>query len=166
MTSFDTSKLPAEFGQAVNKIRSSLPPALQTPTWGIICGSGLSTLGSSLAHSVEVPYSEIPGFSSSSVVGHKNSLAFGFIEDGSKKVPVVAALGRFHLYEGYTPQQCVFPIRVMKCLGIKAAIGESLPEHSEETLSAATLTRHPTLSSSQSQTHPEVSTRLTKSATS
>lgn len=124
-SSFDTSKLPSEFATAVSKIHSLLPPALQSPTWGIICGSGLSTLGSSLVDSVEIPYSEIPGFSSSSVVGHKNALAFGFITgDGNgKRVPVVAALGRFHLYEGYTPQQCVFPIRVMKCLGIKAAIG-------------------------------------------
>lgn len=116
---FDATDLPKEFSAAVEKIRSLLPAALQQPKWGIICGSGLSTLGSSLVDSVEIPYSEIPGFSQSSVVGHKNSLAFGFIGD----VPVVAALGRFHLYEGYSPQQCVFPIRVMKCLGIRAAIG-------------------------------------------
>ncbi|CAO1616623.1 unnamed protein product [Sympodiomycopsis kandeliae] len=118
----DFSKIPSDFEAAVKKIRSLLPESLQTPKWGIICGSGLSTLGSSLIDSVEIPYSEIPGFSSSSVVGHKNSLAFGFIGDEKKKVPIVAALGRFHLYEGYSPQQCVFPIRVMKCLGIKAAI--------------------------------------------
>ena len=53
---------PAEFAQAVHKIRSVLPAPLQAPRWGIICGSGLSTLGSSLVDSVEIPYSDIPGF--------------------------------------------------------------------------------------------------------
>lgn len=120
---FELSELPAEFAKAVEAIRNAVPPALHRPSWGIICGSGLATLGQSLLDKVEVPYSSIPGFVQSSVAGHKNSLAFGFIASPSgDKVPVVAALGRFHLYEGYTPQQCVFPTRVMRCLGAKAII--------------------------------------------
>lgn len=120
----DLSILPREFAEAVQAIKSRLPAELQQPEWGIVCGSGLSTLGSSLLDSVQVPYSSIPGFAHSSVQGHQNSLAFGFIasQDGKRKVPVVAALGRFHLYEGYQPSQCVFPVRVFKCLGAKAVV--------------------------------------------
>ncbi|CAO1618013.1 unnamed protein product [Parajaminaea phylloscopi] len=120
----DLSLLPTEFTQAVESIRSRLPTELSQPEWGIICGSGLSTLGASLEASVEVQYETIPGFAHSSVQGHKNSLAFGFISDASsgRKVPVVAALGRFHLYEGYKPEQCVFPVRTFKALGCKAVI--------------------------------------------
>ncbi|PWN26697.1 inosine guanosine and [Jaminaea rosea] len=114
--------LPSEFKSAVEHIRSHLPAELARPKWGIICGSGLSTLSSSLTSRIEIPYSSIPGFSRSSVQGHGNALAFGFVTGGSRQVPVVAALGRFHLYEGHTPQQCVFPVRTMKALGIKALV--------------------------------------------
>ena len=91
----DLSILPKEFAEAVKAIKSHLPVELQQPEWGIVCGSGLSTLGSSLVNKVEVPYSSIPGFAHSSVQGHQNSLAFGFIAEGQRQVPVVAALVDF-----------------------------------------------------------------------
>lgn len=64
------------------------------------------------------------GFPDSTVVGHKNILALGFLEQGEKRVPVVACLGRFHMYEGHTPQNCVFPTRLFRCLGAQAIVGE------------------------------------------
>ncbi|KAN0064892.1 Purine nucleoside phosphorylase [Thecaphora frezii] len=125
----DLSALPAQFGSAVEAIRKAVPKELANPQWGIICGSGLSGLASTLQNKVEVSYTEIPGFAESTVEGHKSSLAFGYLSqpdeaDASqlRRVPVVACLGRFHTYEGHSAQACVFPVRVMRCLGVTAVV--------------------------------------------
>ncbi|GHV00147.1 purine nucleoside phosphorylase [Bacteroidia bacterium] len=85
------------------------------PQVGIILGTGLGSLADSIeVHSV-LRYSDIPNFPVSTVEGHKGQLIFGTL--GGKRV--VAMQGRFHYYEGYTPHQVVFPVRVMKFLGIE-----------------------------------------------
>jgi purine-nucleoside phosphorylase len=86
-----------------------------TPETGIILGTGLGGLVKEIETLVEIPYSEIPHFPVSTVQGHSGKLIFGKL--GGKKV--LAMQGRFHYYEGYTMQQVVFPVRVMKLLGIK-----------------------------------------------
>ena len=63
----------------------------------------------------EIPYADIPHFPVSTVEGHSGKLIFA--ELSGKKVVVMA--GRFHFYEGYTPEEVVFPIRVLKMLGIE-----------------------------------------------
>jgi len=88
------------------------------PRVGIVCGSGLSTLASSLRDAVHVPYAALEGFGASTVPGHKSSLAFGFIAD----VPVVAMLGRFHAYEGHKMSAIMYPVRIMARLGVKNLI--------------------------------------------
>ncbi len=85
------------------------------PEAGIVLGSGLGNLVSEIRVEKEIAYTDIPHFPESTVVGHSGKLLFG--ELGGKKVVVMA--GRFHYYEGYTPQQIVFPIRVMKMLGVE-----------------------------------------------
>ncbi|PQV62099.1 purine-nucleoside phosphorylase [Sediminibacterium magnilacihabitans] len=82
---------------------------------GIVLGTGLHQLINLIEVTHTIPYSEIPNFPISTVEFHKGNLIYGFI--GDKKVLVMQ--GRFHSYEGYTMQQIVFPIRVMKLLGIK-----------------------------------------------
>ncbi|KAK0564758.1 Purine nucleoside phosphorylase [Tilletia horrida] len=120
---FDLSLLPEKYGAAVSAIRAVVKdPQLQSPLWGIVCGSGLSGLAASLQDKVEVPYAQIPGFAQSSVAGHGSALAFGYLASEGKRVPVVACLGRFHFYEGYAIDQVVFPVRVMRCLGVKAVV--------------------------------------------
>ncbi|KDQ56773.1 hypothetical protein JAAARDRAFT_131880 [Jaapia argillacea MUCL 33604] len=98
-----------------------LPSHLLKPQVGIVCGSGLSTLASTFRDKVEVPYSSLRGFGSSTVPGHKSALAFGLVGPG-KGVPVVAMLGRFHAYEGHALSTVVYPIRVMARLGVKNLI--------------------------------------------
>ena len=87
----------------------------ETPDTGIILGTGLGGLGKEIEVKHEFPYSSIPNFPVSTVEGHSGKLLFGKL--GGKNV--VAMQGRFHYYEGYNMQQVVFPVRVMKYLGIK-----------------------------------------------
>lgn len=81
------------FAGTLDVLASILPAHLLKPRVGIVCGSGLSTLASSLRDKVEVPYSSLKGFGKSTVEGHKSALAFGLIGEG-EGVPVVAMLGR------------------------------------------------------------------------
>lgn len=85
------------------------------PIAGIVLGSGLGSFTSQMEIEKEIPYSEIPHFPVSTVEGHSGKLIFGKLAGKQ----VVAMAGRFHFYEGYQPQQVIFPIRVMKYLGIK-----------------------------------------------
>lgn len=83
------------------------------PKVGIICGSGLSDLASSLQNTDIIPYETIPDFPVSTVAGHAGQLVFGNIGD----VPVMCMKGRFHYYEGYPLSKCAMPVRVMKIMG-------------------------------------------------
>ena len=85
---------------------------------GIILGSGLGNLSSEIKVEVSIPYSEIPHFPVSTVEGHGGSLILG--ELSGKKVWVMS--GRFHFYEGYTPQQVTYPVRAMHLLGVKTLL--------------------------------------------
>lgn len=88
------------------------------PQVGIVLGSGLGSFTSEIVVEKEIPYSDIPHFPISTVEGHSGKLIFG--ELGGKKV--VAMAGRFHFYEGYGTDEVVFPIRVMKFLGIETLL--------------------------------------------
>ena len=85
------------------------------PQVGIVLGSGLGSFTKELQIEKEIPYADIPHFPVSTVEGHSGKLIFA--ELSGKKVVVMA--GRFHFYEGYTPEEVVFPIRVLKMLGIE-----------------------------------------------
>lgn len=84
------------------------------PEIGIVLGSGLGPLADDMTDVIDIDYAEIPNFPVSTVEGHAGKLVFGKL--GSKYV--LAMKGRFHYYEGYDVAQVVFPIRVMKLLGI------------------------------------------------
>lgn len=85
------------------------------PEFGIILGTGLGGLVSEIEIQHQFSYEDIPNFPVSTVEGHSGNLIFGKL--GNKQV--VAMQGRFHYYEGYSMQEVVFPVRVMKFLGIK-----------------------------------------------
>ena len=85
---------------------------------GIILGTGLGGLVNEIKIKHAIPYEDIPNFPISTVEGHQGQLIFG--EIGGKNV--VAMQGRFHFYEGYTMQEVVFPVRVMKFLGINKLV--------------------------------------------
>lgn len=86
-----------------------------TPQYGIILGSGLGNLTSEIDIEHSISYDEIPNFPVSTVKDHSGKLVFGTLS-GKK---VVAMKGRFHYYEGWSIEEVVFPVRVMKFLGIE-----------------------------------------------
>lgn len=91
---------------------------ISTPDYGIILGTGLGNLVDKINIEISVPYDEIINFPVSTVEGHSGELIYGSI--GDKKV--VAMRGRFHFYEGWTMEETVFPVRVMKYLGVEKLI--------------------------------------------
>ena len=85
------------------------------PQIGIVLGTGLGGLVNEINIAHAISYEDIPNFPVSTVEGHKGQLIFGDL--GGKRV--VAMQGRFHFYEGYSMNELVFPVRVMKFLGIE-----------------------------------------------
>ena len=104
-----------EIKEAVQFIQTKYP---FQPTVGIVLGSGLGSFTNEIEVEYKIAYNDIPHFPVSTVEGHTGELIFG--ELGGKKV--VAMSGRFHYYEGYSAQEVVFPIRVLKFLGIQTLI--------------------------------------------
>jgi purine-nucleoside phosphorylase len=88
------------------------------PRIAVVLGSGLGAFADELANRLEVPYSEIPHWPVSTAVGHAGRLVFGNLGD----LEIVAMAGRVHLYEGYSPQQVTFGIRVLAGLGVSSMV--------------------------------------------
>ncbi|WP_196890474.1 purine-nucleoside phosphorylase [Aureivirga marina] len=88
------------------------------PDFGIVLGTGLGNLVDVISIEKRIPYDEIVNFPVSTVEGHHGELIFG--ELGGKKV--LAMRGRFHFYEGWKMSETIFPIRVMKYLGVEKLI--------------------------------------------
>lgn len=90
----------------------------ETPTVGVVLGSGLGSLTDMMEDKVVIPYREIPHFPQSHVAGHAGNLVIGRI---GQRV-VVAMQGRFHYYEGFTMKEVTYPIYVMKMIGVDTLI--------------------------------------------
>lgn len=88
------------------------------PRFGIILGSGLGELAESVENAIKIPYSEIPRWPVSTVVGHSGRLVLGQLEGQN----VLVMQGRAHYYEGYSMAEVGLPVRVMQRLGIEALI--------------------------------------------
>lgn len=89
------------------------------PKWiGIVLGSGLGAVADAVADAHIVPYTEIPHFPQSTVEGHSGRMIAGNLGGA----PVIIMQGRVHFYEGYTPLQVTFPMRVLGALGVRAVV--------------------------------------------
>jgi purine-nucleoside phosphorylase len=110
MTYFD------QVSEAATFLKSKLGSV--APRNGIVLGSGLGAVADAVADPIVIPYGEIPHFPQSTVEGHSGRLVAGLMAE----IPVVVMQGRVHFYEGYTPQQVTFPMRVLGALGIQAVI--------------------------------------------
>ncbi len=88
------------------------------PEVAMILGSGLGDYADGIKIEQTVDYTEIEGFPTSTVAGHKGRFVFGFV----KEVPVVIMQGRVHFYEGYPMSDVVLPTRLMGLMGAKKLI--------------------------------------------
>jgi purine-nucleoside phosphorylase len=88
---------------------------VEAPHIGVVLGTGLGHLATHIEVIKEFSYSHIPYFPESTVESHAGKLIYGKLSGKT----VLAMQGRFHYYEGYSMEQIVFPIRVMKQLGIQ-----------------------------------------------
>jgi purine-nucleoside phosphorylase len=88
------------------------------PHVGIVLGSGLGAVADAVDDPVIVPYAEIPHFPQSTVEGHSGRIVAGLLGDA----PVVIMQGRVHFYEGYSPLEVTFPMRVLGALGVRAVV--------------------------------------------
>ena len=88
------------------------------PRVAMILGSGLGGIADEIENKVEIPYREIPHFACSTAPGHKGQLVCGTL-NGTE---VLCMQGRLHFYEGHSMQDIIFPIRMMKLLGIEKLI--------------------------------------------
>ncbi len=87
------------------------------PEIGVILGSGLGDFVQDFK-SISIPYADIPNFEVSTVQGHKGQLIFAQIKGKN----VVFMQGRYHFYEGHSMDKIVYPIKVMKKLGVKTLV--------------------------------------------
>ncbi|SDU47536.1 purine-nucleoside phosphorylase [Desulfobacula phenolica] len=106
--------------QLVGKTVQFLTQAIgeRPPAIGVLTGTGLSDTLDDLEVLKEFEYSQLPNFPISTVESHKGRLVYGNICGR----PILMMQGRFHLYEGYSPAQVTFPVRVMQELGVKTLI--------------------------------------------
>ncbi len=88
------------------------------PTIGVVLGSGLGAFAAELTERVDLPYSELPGWPGSTAVGHAGRLILGKVGD----LDVAVMAGRVHLYEGYSPAQVTFGVRVLGTLGVRSMV--------------------------------------------
>ncbi|NEN82167.1 purine-nucleoside phosphorylase [Paenibacillus elgii] len=85
---------------------------------GLVLGSGLGDMAAQVEDAIAIPYDRIPHFPVSTVEGHAGQFVIGKLEGKN----VIVMQGRFHYYEGYSMKKVVFPIYVMKQLGVRSLV--------------------------------------------
>lgn len=123
-----TSRLP----ETVGFLNAALA---MEPRVGIILGTGLNRLADQVADAVVIPYENIPGFPVSTAPSHQGRLVAGLLAG----VPVLVMQGRIHYYEGYPMEQVVYPVRVMRALGIKSLLVTNAAGSLNETMPPGTV---------------------------
>ncbi|MFZ0689100.1 MAG: purine-nucleoside phosphorylase [Acidobacteriaceae bacterium] len=108
-TVFEKATAAAEFAGRKTELR---------PTIAIVLGSGLGAFAQQLEGATAISFGEIPHFPQSTVPGHSGKLVIGKVAG----VPVAVMQGRVHAYEGYTPEEVTFPVRVLGRMGVKTLV--------------------------------------------
>jgi purine-nucleoside phosphorylase len=88
------------------------------PRTAVVLGSGLGDFANELDNRLEIPYGEIPGWPPSTAQSHAGKLIVGTLAGQ----PLAVMAGRNHLYEGYSPAQVTFGVRVLAKLGVRSLV--------------------------------------------
>ncbi len=104
--------------EAVHEAQRSIADRAGAVEVAMVLGSGLGDYANRLEEAVAIPYAEIPHMPVSGVSGHAGNLVVGTWADKR----VAAMQGRAHLYEGCSPHEVVFGVRLMASLGAKTLI--------------------------------------------
>ena len=107
-----------QFPLAETAAQSILQRTSLRPCIGLVLGSGLGGFADSLTDAARIHFHEIPAFPRSTAIGHAGQMVIG----KAGMAPVAVMQGRVHLYEGYSPQQVAFPMRVFGRMGIRSVI--------------------------------------------
>ena len=108
-------ELLAQLAEATKAIQSK---TTLRPVIGLVLGTGLGAFARSMDKATVIPFAQIPHFPVSTAIGHTGELVIGTTQG----VPVAVMAGRVHLYEGYSVEQVVFPIRVLARMGVKTLV--------------------------------------------
>ncbi|MEY4631502.1 MAG: hypothetical protein RIQ81_1622 [Pseudomonadota bacterium] len=111
------------------------------PAVFMVAGSGFRDALPALTDEIRIPMQEVPGLPAPAVAGHGADLIFGNFAAGARKIPVMIATGRVHIYEGRSAGDVVFATRLAHALGcshvvLTNAAGSVNPELRPGTLMA------------------------------
>ena len=109
---------PDEFSRADEAAHFVLSRTSLRPRIAVVLGSGLGGFADELRDAVSIPYTDIPHFPTSTAEGHAGRLVVGKLEG----ISLAVMQGRVHLYEGHSPQQVAFPVRVLGRMGVRALV--------------------------------------------
>ncbi len=107
-----------DFVRAERAAKFILAKTKLRPRIGLVLGSGLGAFANELAGATRIDYEKIPHFPRSTAIGHAGRMVIGKVGF----LPVAAMQGRVHFYEGYTPGEVIFPMRVMARMGVRAVL--------------------------------------------
>ena len=95
-----------------------LTPSGYKAELGIIVGSGLGRLVDLFTIIETIDYAQLDGFPKSTAPTHKGCLHLAQHND----INIVIFDGRLHMYEGWSAQQAVMPVRLAKKMGVQNLI--------------------------------------------
>ena len=91
---------------------------VRLPATLVVLGSGFKGFTAHVDCSASIKMEEIPHFPVPTVEGHGGALLIGT----SHGHEVAVLTGRVHLYEGFTPNQVVYPIRALAAFGVERVL--------------------------------------------
>ena len=113
----DAAAFAACVAETADALRARLPRGF-SPEALLTLGTGLGGLADAIEAPTAVPYGELPHMPVSSAPGHAGRFVAGTLEGR----PVLCMQGRLHPYEGYSPLEVTYPLRVALALDVRAFV--------------------------------------------